>query len=99
MAAILQLVCEAKEFEEFPPKQHERVPLRELATKQTMRWPVKCAISNCKLKSFVLIQSALGHVKMENAPWELATHQTNILKIAERVAMCLQEVMLQVCKS
>lgn len=87
---LLSLIGYSKELEDFRSKIEERKYLNEL--NKSVRYKVKTAIDSYFKKSFVLLQSGLENLTIEN--WELKRQQTQILQVYIRVLSIMKEVYL-----
>lgn len=87
---ILDLLSKAKEVEEFRSKMDERKCLNEL--NKLNKYSLKTAIDTANKKSFVLAQSALSSLKIDN--WELKKQTISICSIYSKVIDVVKAIFL-----
>eukprot|EP00930_Biecheleria_cincta_P044661 TRINITY_DN3073_c1_g1_i1.p1 TRINITY_DN3073_c1_g1~~TRINITY_DN3073_c1_g1_i1.p1 ORF type:complete len:1373 (-),score=291.65 TRINITY_DN3073_c1_g1_i1:337-4431(-) len=94
LRSLLWLVTRADDFEEFKPRQGERVQLRNLAksSAQQVRWPISGPIDTAGKKVFVLIQLSLADSPRVDLPWDLKSQQMQVLRRAETLLRVVAEL-------
>ena len=86
LKGLLTVLSEAQEFEKIRSKLDERKTLLNLNS--SIKFSLSGAISTASKKAYVLIQSGIGNLNLED--WELRKQQNEIMNASWRIMHCFK---------
>ena len=87
---IIEILSKSKEFLKYSSKMEERKILNQLNKDSLngIKYKLKGSIDTNVKKSYILIQSAISGIILEN--WELRRQQNEISQISQRILKCIR---------